>query len=184
MTITTCSTATSTSGGSCFTRKRHRGSRGSGRSRRGCRSTRMIAATRRRGYARGRDGGVQVGVGARSLSVVYSVQCGNLEDDFSVASSRRNWSLPMGTYLHSQRSRVHWTSGKWGTVLPEYSTPNCASTASQASRPGKMRTARNNPSLCAFLSARIERAICDGVLRIPRYYQAPRTNTLEHAISA
>ena len=121
---------------------------------------------------------------ARSLSVVYSVRYGSLEDDFSVASSRRNWSLPMGTYLHSQRSRVHWTSGKWGTVLPEYSTPNCASTASQASRPGKMRTARNNPSLCAFLSARIERAICDGVLRIPRYYQAARTNTLEHAISA
>jgi hypothetical protein len=50
--------------------------------------------------------------------------------------------------------------------LPEYSTPNCASTASQASRPGKIRTPRNNPDLCAFLSARIERAICDGVLRI------------------
>ena len=102
----------------------------------------------------------------RSLSVAYFVQCGGLEDDFSVTSSRRNWSLPMGTYLHSQRSRVHWASGKWGTVLPEYSTPNCASTASQASRPGKIRTPRNNPDLCAFLSARIERAICDGVLRI------------------
>ena len=104
--------------------------------------------------------------GVRSLSVAYFVQCGGLEDDFSVASSRRNRSLPMGTYLHSQRSRVHWTSGKSGTALPEYSTPNCASTASQASRPGKIRTPRNNPDLCAFLSARIERAICDGVLRI------------------
>ena len=111
--------------------------------------------------------------GARSLSVVYSVQCGGLEDDFSVASSRRNRSLPMGTYLHSQRSRVHWASGKWATVLPEYSTPNCASTASQASRPGKIRTPRNNPDLCAFLSARIERAICDGVLRIGALIVAP-----------
>jgi hypothetical protein len=102
----------------------------------------------------------------RCLGVAYFDQCGGLEDDFSVASSRRNRSLPMGTYLHSQRSRVHWASGKWGTVLPEYSTPNCASTASQASRPGKIRTPRNNPDRCAFLSARIERAICDGVLRI------------------
>jgi hypothetical protein len=104
--------------------------------------------------------------GVRSPNVAYSVQCDGLEDDFSVASSRHNWSLAMGTYLQSQLSRVHWASGKWGTVLPEYSTPNCASTASQASRPGKIRTPRNNPDLCAFLSARIERAICDGVLRI------------------
>ena len=120
-------------------------------------SARRPASTRWRISRRG---------GVRSLSVAYSVQCGGLEDDFSVASNRRNWSLPMGTYLHSQRSRVHWTSGKSGTALPEYSTPNCASTASQASRPGKIRTPRNKPDLCAFLSARNERAICDGVLRI------------------
>jgi hypothetical protein len=93
-------------------------------------------------------------------------QWSDLDDDFPVKPSRRNWSPPMGTYLHSQRSRVHWASGKWGTVLPEYSRPNCASTASQASRPGKIRTPRNNPDLWAFLSARNERAICDGVLRI------------------
>ena len=133
------------------------------RSRRGFRKARMIVAMWRAERARWQ---ISRGGGVRSLSVAYFDQCGGLEDDFSVASNRRNWSLPMGTYLHSQRSRVHWASGKWGTVLPEYSTPNCASTASQASRPGKIRTPRNNPDLCAFLSARIERAICDGVLRI------------------
>ena len=139
-----------------------------------------------RGYAATREAAM-ANLKARwsgSLSVAYFDQCGGLEGDFSVASSRRNRSLPMGTYLHSQRSRVHWASGKWGTVLPEYSTPNCARTASQASCPGKIRTPRNNPNLCAFLSARNERAIWDGVLRIPCYYQAARTSTLEHAISA
>ena len=124
----------------------------------------------------------------RYLSVVYVDQWGGLEDDFSVASSRRNRSLPMGTYLHSQRSRVHWASGKWGTVLPEYSTPNCARTASQASRPGKIRTPRNNPNLCAFLSTRNERAICDGLLCIPCYYHRrpnkyPRTRYFSLTVS-
>src|ERR1019366_4838376 len=85
----------------------------------------------------------------------------DFDGDFPVVYSRRNWSLPMGPYLHSQRSRVHWASGRWGTVLPEYSTSNCANAASQAFRPGRTRTARNKPSLCAFLSARNARAICD-----------------------
>jgi len=72
----------------------------------------------------------------------------------------------MGTYSHSQRSRVHWASGKLGTLLPEYSTPNCVSADAHAFRPGRMRTPRNNPNLCEFLSARSARAICDGFLCI------------------
>ena len=39
-------------------------------------------------------------------------QSDNLRDDFSVEFSWRNLSLPMGTYSHSQRSRVHWATGK------------------------------------------------------------------------
>ena len=35
-----------------------------------------------------------------------------------------------------------------------------------AFRPGRMRTPRNNPNLCEFLSARSARAICDGFLCI------------------
>ena len=35
---------------------------------------------------------------------------------------RRNFSLPMATYLHAQRLRVHRRSGKRGTLLPEYAT--------------------------------------------------------------
>jgi hypothetical protein len=46
-TITTCSTATAASGGLCSRRKRPMASRGSRRSRRACRNTHMIGATRR-----------------------------------------------------------------------------------------------------------------------------------------
>jgi len=104
--------------------------------------------------------------GVRSLSVAYSVQCDDLGDDFPVEFSWRKWSLPMGTYSHSQRSQVHWASGKLGTLLPEYSTPNCVNAVAHAFRPGRMRTPRNNPNLCEFLSARSARAICDGFLCI------------------
>src|SRR4029077_17683706 len=42
-----------------------------------------------------------------------------------VVGRRRNFSLPIATYLHSQRLRVHRRSGKRGTLLPGYSLPNC-----------------------------------------------------------
>jgi hypothetical protein len=86
-----------------------------------------------------------------------------------VVRRRRNFSLPIATYLHSQRLRVHRGSGKRGTVSSGYSLPNCPTTASHGLGPGRMRTPRNKPSLCAFRNARSERAICDGLLCIGRF---------------
>src|ERR1035441_5542597 len=108
---------------------------------------------------------LQLGTLAANNSAGFD-QCDDLGDDFPVEFSWRNLSLPMGTYSHSQRSRVHWASGKLGTLLPEYSTPNCVSADAHAFRPGRMRTPRNNPNLCELLSARSARAICDGFLCI------------------
>ena len=76
-----------------------------------------------------------------------------------VVGRRRNFSLPIATYLHSQRFRLHRRSGKRGTVLPGYSLPNCPTTPAHGFGPGRMRTPRNRPSLCAFRNARSERAI-------------------------
>jgi len=86
----------------------------------------------------------------------------------SVARRRRNFSLPIATYLHSQRLRLHRGSGKRGTVSPGYSLPNCP-TPAHGFGPGRMQTPRNRPSLCAFRNARSERVIRDGLLCIGRF---------------
>ena len=77
----------------------------------------------------------------------------------SVVGRRRNFSLPMATYLHSQRSRVHRRSGKRGTLLPGYSLPNSPTAPAHGIGPGRMRTPRNRPNLCACRNARSKRAI-------------------------
>ena len=88
------------------------------------------------------------------------VHWGDLRDDgFPVGSSRRNRSLPIGAYLHSHGSQVHWGSGSWGTVLLEYTVPSCSTTGEHAFRPGRIRTPRKSPILSAFLSPRNARAI-------------------------
>ena len=76
-----------------------------------------------------------------------------------VVGRRRNFSLPIATYLHSQRLRLHRKSGKRGTVLPGYSLLNCSIAPAHGFGPGRMRTPRNRPNLCAFRNARSERAI-------------------------
>ena len=43
----------------------------------------------------------------RGRYICASAQCSDVDYGFLVARRRRNFSLPIGTYLHSQRSRVH-----------------------------------------------------------------------------
>jgi hypothetical protein len=87
-------------------------------------------------------------------------QCGDFGGDgFLARSNRCSRSLPIGAYLHSQCSHVHWRSGRWGIASGKYNTPICSSAPKHAFRPGRIRTPRKSPALCAFRRPRNTRAI-------------------------
>ena len=100
----------------------------------------LILTLNRASKSRPSDGGFQGGLGSAPFRSVADQSDDLGDNDFPVEYCRRNLSLPIGTYLHSQWPLVHWPSGNRGTSGPEYSTLNWACTASHASRPGRTHT--------------------------------------------